>query len=214
MLRHAGTVLQVYLSPPRLPHHTHLFLIPPRHPEILLGSTKYTFGVDIWAVGCILGEMVNGRPLFPGTSTMNQIERILECTGMPIKKDVDSISSPYAGTMLESLPAVNPRPLGEMVANASPEALDFIRECLKFNPDSRPSATQLLRHTYVSEFHNEDEEPVYPHGPLRLPIDDNTKLTAQQYRDWLYEEITNRRKESRVKDQQRQKNQLAAGVPV
>jgi mitogen-activated protein kinase 15 len=212
MLRHAGTVLQVYLSPPRLPHHT--LLIPARPPEILLGSTKYTFGVDIWAVGCILGEMVNGRPLFPGTSTMNQIERILECTGMPIKKDVDSISSPYAGTMLESLPAVNPRPLGEMVANASPEALDFIRECLKFNPDSRPSATQLLRHTYVSEFHNEDEEPVYPHGPLRLPIDDNTKLTAQQYRDWLYEEITNRRKESRVKDQQRQKNQLAAGVPV
>lgn len=185
-----------------------------RAPEILLGSTRYTFGVDIWAVGCILGETINGRPLFPGTSTMNQIERILECTGLPTKKDIEGISSPYASTMLESLPTINPRPLGEILPNASPEALDFIRECLKFNPDSKPSATQLLRHTYVSEFHNEDEEPVYPHGALRLPIDDNTKLTAQQYRDWLYEEITNRRKESRVKDQQRQKNQLAAGVTV
>lgn len=185
-----------------------------RAPEILLGSTRYTFGVDIWAVGCILGETINGRPLFPGTSTMNQIERILECTGVPLKKDIDSISSPYASTMLESLPAINPRPISEISPNASPEALDFIRECLKFNPDGRPSATQLLRHSYVAEFHNEDEEPVYPHGPLRLPIDDNTKLTAQQYRDWLYEEITNRRKESRVKDQQRQKNQLAAGVSV
>jgi mitogen-activated protein kinase 15 len=35
------------------PHHTLLFLIPARHPEILLGSTKYTFGVDIWAVDCM-----------------------------------------------------------------------------------------------------------------------------------------------------------------
>lgn len=182
--------------------------------EILLGSTRYTFGIDMWAVGCILGEMINGRPMFPGTSTMNQIERIIELTGLPPKKDVDAIASPYASTMLESLPPVNPRTLGEVLPNAGSEALDFIRDCLKFNPDSRPSATQLLRHVYVAEFHNEEEEPVYPHGPLRLPIDDNTKLTAQQYRDWLYEEITNRRKESRVRDQQRQKNQLAAGVPV
>jgi mitogen-activated protein kinase 15 len=74
--------------------------------------------------------------------------------------------------------------------------------------------TALLRHVYVAEFHNEDEEPVYPHGPLRLPIDDNTKLTAQQYRDRLYEEITNRRKESRLKEQQKQKGQLSMGMPV
>jgi mitogen-activated protein kinase 15 len=38
-----------------------------RAPEILLGSTRYTRGVDIWAVGAILGEMINGRPVFPGT---------------------------------------------------------------------------------------------------------------------------------------------------
>lgn len=122
---------------------------------------------------------------------------------------------------------------------AGAEGLDFIRECLQFNPDGRPSCqgrvfkylliyiwcanvlfidcvwyTALLRHVYVAEFHNEDEEPVYPHGPLRLPIDDNTKLTAQQYRDRLYEEITNRRKESRLKEQQKQKGQLSMGMPV
>lgn len=44
-----------------------------RAPEILLGSPRYTKGVDIWAVGCILGEMLSGRPTFPGTSTMNQV---------------------------------------------------------------------------------------------------------------------------------------------
>ena len=54
-----------------------------RAPEILLGSVRYTRGVDIWALGTILGEMINGRPVFPGTSTMNQIERIVEVTNMP-----------------------------------------------------------------------------------------------------------------------------------
>ncbi len=55
----------------------------------------------------------------------------------------------------------------------------------------------------MSEFHNEEEEPIYPHGPLVLPIDDNTKLTAPQYRERLYQEITNRRREVRKKDQQK-----------
>lgn len=44
-----------------------------RAPEILLGSPRYTKGVDMWAVGCILGEMLSGRPTFAGTSTMNQV---------------------------------------------------------------------------------------------------------------------------------------------
>lgn len=46
-----------------------------RAPEILLGSPRYTKGVDMWAVGCILGEMLSGKPTFPGTSTMNQVRR-------------------------------------------------------------------------------------------------------------------------------------------
>lgn len=42
-----------------------------RAPEILLGSQKYTKSVDMWSVGCILGEMILGKAIFPGTSTLN-----------------------------------------------------------------------------------------------------------------------------------------------
>ena len=38
-----------------------------RAPEILLGARHYSTPVDIWSIGCIFAEMVNQRPLFPGT---------------------------------------------------------------------------------------------------------------------------------------------------
>merc|ERR1719263_2522511 len=69
-----------------------------RAPEILLGSTKYTKGVDMWSVGCILGEMLGGKPTFPGTSTMNQLDRIIEVTGRPSAEDIESIKSPLPPT--------------------------------------------------------------------------------------------------------------------
>ena len=42
-----------------------------RAPEILLGSHNYSKAVDMWSVGCILGEMLQGKAIFSGASTMN-----------------------------------------------------------------------------------------------------------------------------------------------
>ena len=53
------------------------------HPPPL---TRYTPGVDMWSLGCILGEMLQGRPLFPGTSTLHQLELILEAIPPPSKE--------------------------------------------------------------------------------------------------------------------------------
>lgn len=44
---------------------------------------RYTPGVDMWSLGCILGEMLRGQPLFPGTSTFHQLELILETIPLP-----------------------------------------------------------------------------------------------------------------------------------
>lgn len=40
---------------------------------MLFGSVYYTKAIDIWSVGCIIAEMYLGKPVFPGTSTPNQI---------------------------------------------------------------------------------------------------------------------------------------------
>lgn len=167
-----------------------------RAPEILLGSTSYTKGVDLWSVGCITGELLSAKPIFPGTSTMNQLDRIMEVTGRPTPEDVDAIKSPFAATMLESLPMSRPRPLNEMFPTASVEALDLLRLCLQFNPSKRISAGDALRHPYVVQFHNPEDE-FDCDRVIRIPIDDNTKLTVQDYRERLYNEVLKKKKEQR-----------------
>lgn len=47
-----------------------------RAPEILIANKNYTKGIDMWSLGCILGEMIRGRPLFPGSCTVNQVYNI------------------------------------------------------------------------------------------------------------------------------------------
>ena len=167
-----------------------------RAPEILLGSTRYTKAVDLWAVGTIFAEMVRGKPLFPGGSTMNTIERILEYTGRPSADAIKSTRSPFAETMInEGLPASagsSPRVSLSTFCKgtgAPKEALSLMRRCLAFNPQKRGTAEGLLRHEYLADFHNEAKEPSYPNGPIEIAIDDDLKLSPQDYRDALEQQI-------------------------
>lgn len=111
-----------------------------RAPEILLGSNKYTKGVDMWSLGCILAELLLGKPFFPGTSTLNQLDRVMEITGRPTAEDIESINSPLAQTMLESLPPTKSKRLRDIFPTASDEALDLLKNLLHFNPNKRLSA--------------------------------------------------------------------------
>eukprot|EP00761_Pharyngomonas_kirbyi_P012417 gb/GECH01012444.1/.p1 GENE.gb/GECH01012444.1/~~gb/GECH01012444.1/.p1 ORF type:complete len:361 (+),score=46.75 gb/GECH01012444.1/:1-1083(+) len=167
-----------------------------RAPEILLGSTKYTKGVDMWSIGCILGELLGGKAMFPGNSTMNQLDRVLAVTGRPSAEDIEAINSPFAATMLESLPPSEPKRLEDMFPRASPEALDLMRKLLQFNPNKRLSAEEALEHPYVKLFHNPEEETTCP-NPVKIAFDDNTKYSINEYRDKLYSEVIRKKKRSR-----------------
>jgi serine/threonine protein kinase len=56
-----------------------------RPPEVILSTEKYDYAVDVWAVGCVMAELVLKKPLFAGESTLDQLERILSVVGMPKK---------------------------------------------------------------------------------------------------------------------------------
>ena len=94
----------------------------------------------MWSMGCILAELLLGKPVFPGTSTLNQLDRVMEVTGRPSQEDVDSINSPLAQTMLERLPPTKAKKLRDMFPTASEEALDLLKNLLQFNPNKRLTA--------------------------------------------------------------------------
>lgn len=141
-----------------------------RSPEILMGSKKYTVGLDLWSVGCILGEMFRTRPLLPGTSTMNQLEKIFEITGNPTAKDVQSWQSPFAAQMVDNVKARQHVKLNELCHQLPKKAMHFMKNVFQLDPSKRGSAETALKDEYVSYFHNEKAEIIYPHGPIKVGI--------------------------------------------
>lgn len=74
-----------------------------RPPEILLGAAAYSFPVDVWAFGCVLAELHMNQPIFPGTSTLNQISKVLLVTGLPSDEVIAKLGSPLSYAMLSNL---------------------------------------------------------------------------------------------------------------
>lgn len=182
-----------------------------RAPEILLGSNKYTKGVDMWSMGCILGELLLGKPVFPGSSTLNQLERVMELIGKPTQDDIDSLDCPLAGTMLESLPPIRQKKLRDVFPTASDDAIDLMRKLMHFNPKKRLTAEQALKHPYVAQFHDPENEPVCTKR-INIPIDDNQKFSIREYRNKLYSDIHKRKKELRKKMLQSHQNYYYANA--
>jgi len=178
-----------------------------RAPEILLGSTKYSKAVDMWSVGCILGELIVGKAIFQGTSTLNQIEKVLELIGKPKAEDIESVESPHAATILSSINVTKKKSFQSFFANASETALDFMRKLLVFNPNHRLTIEEALKHKYLEQFSSPEEEIVCDHL-IKIPMDDNTKFSVKEYRDAIYSDIARKKKEQRKKMQEKYLSQL------
>jgi mitogen-activated protein kinase 15 len=160
-----------------------------RAPEILLGSNNYSKAVDMWSIGCILGELIGSKPMFPGSSTINQIDRIMTILGRPTAEDLEAIQSDFAGQMLDNIPVhAHGNGLEDMYAAADPEAMDLLKKLLSFNPAKRLTVEQALDHPYVGQFHNPAEE-IKCEKKIVIPINDNKKMSVATYRDELYTSI-------------------------
>ena len=63
-----------------------------RAPELLYGSRVYTAGVDLWAAGCVLGELCNSCPLFPGENDIDQLGLVIRHLGTPTEEAWPGVS--------------------------------------------------------------------------------------------------------------------------
>jgi len=122
-----------------------------RAPELLVGDTKYGRAVDIWAVGCLLSEMLTGEPLFPGDSDIDQLYHIIRCFGnlTPRHKEVFQRNPLFVGMRLPEVRDIVA--LEKKFNRVSSESLSLMKQCLQLDPDKRPTCTELLKHDLFSK---------------------------------------------------------------
>jgi len=92
-----------------------------RAPEIMLSNKRYTTAMDVWSIGCILGELLGGKPLFKGKDYVDQLNLILAVLGTPDDATLESMSSEKARNYVRSLPHSEPTPFSMVLPNAEPD---------------------------------------------------------------------------------------------
>lgn len=137
-----------------------------------------------------MAELLKGKPLFAGNSTLNQLEKLLSWTGNPSHADIQALESDVGWSMIENLRGIKQKSIREWLPNADELALDLISKMLQFNPKKRITIEEVLKHPYLRDFHNPANEIIS--RPIRPVVDDNKKLSLKDYRSLIYKEISKR----------------------
>ncbi|KAI8822510.1 kinase-like domain-containing protein [Fimicolochytrium jonesii] len=138
-----------------------------RAPELLYGARMYDAGVDLWAVGCIFGELLNHSPLFPGQNDIDQLFCVLNVLGTPTADswpDLETLPD-YNKIQFPKMPSI---PLERICPDASQEAVDLLKRFLVYSSRNRIPAKEALLDLYFFS------KPLPAHH-LELPIPKRAK---------------------------------------
>ncbi|CAF9921793.1 MAG: negative regulator of the PHO system [Heterodermia speciosa] len=120
-----------------------------RAPDVLLGSRTYNTSIDIWSAGCIMAEMYTGRPLFPGTTNEDQLQKIFRLMGTPSERSWPGISQ---------FPEYKPnfhvyatQDLRLILHQIDQYGLDLLGKMLQLRPEMRVSANEALTHVWFRD---------------------------------------------------------------
>jgi mitogen-activated protein kinase 7 len=116
----------------------------------------------VWSVGCILAELLGGRPFFKGRDYVDQLNQILHILGTPNEETLSRIGSSRAQEYVRNLPYMAKKFFQTLFPNANPDALDLLDRMLAFDPSSRVSVEEALQHPYLKIWHDETDEPDCP----------------------------------------------------
>ncbi|XP_057477266.1 mitogen-activated protein kinase 6-like [Actinidia eriantha] len=131
-----------------------------RAPELLLNCSEYTAAIDIWSVGCILGEIATREPLFPGKDYVQQLRLITELLGSPDETSLGFLRSDNARRYIKQFPRYPKQQFSSRFPNMSPLAVDLLEKMLVFDPSKRVTVDEALCHPYLSSLHDINDEPI------------------------------------------------------
>nr|CAI5866716.1 unnamed protein product [Callosobruchus analis] len=132
-----------------------------RAPELLYGSRNYTPSVDMWSVGCIIAEMVNGQPLFPGETDIEQLAIVLDTLGTPNDETWPELKELPDYNKIAFSPST-PKSWRIILSTADSATVSLISNILIYDGRRRLTAKEALKHEFLRN------EP-YPCKLSKLP---------------------------------------------
>jgi len=160
-----------------------------RAPEVLLTYKVYTKAMDVWSVGCILGELLLRKPILPGNDAQHQLDLIFNLVGSPTDEDIANIPNPKSKEKVLRMPRRPGQTLDAKFASCNPEAVDLLKSMLIFDPTRRVTVETALNHPYLSQLHFPDDEPTTDAVSFFDFTFEREVLTMKELKDKIYEEI-------------------------
>uniref|UniRef100_A0A3Q2FCI4 mitogen-activated protein kinase n=1 Tax=Cyprinodon variegatus TaxID=28743 RepID=A0A3Q2FCI4_CYPVA len=157
-----------------------------RAPEVILNWMHYTQTVDIWSVGCIMAEMINGKTLFKGKDYMDQLSQIMKVCGVPGPEFIQKLESPEARSYVKGLPRHPRKDFSTLFPRASDKGVDLLEKMLVLDGDERPTAELALEHPYFDSLRDPED------FPEPTPYDDshdNATLSLDEWKRLCYKEV-------------------------
>lgn len=160
-----------------------------RAPEIMLSSHSYSNSVDVWSIGCTLCELISGKIIFPGENYIEQVNLILEKRGTPDEETMEMISNDNAKKYIESLEKRDKIPMKDLIDYNDEKVLDLIDRLLDLNPKRRITIGEAIKHPYLENLHDPDDEPVFE-GEIDFNFESDPNLTLDDIKKLILQEIS------------------------
>ncbi|KAK6792110.1 hypothetical protein RDI58_011191 [Solanum bulbocastanum] len=116
-----------------------------RAPELLLGSTNYSVGIDLWSAGCLLAEMFVGRPILPGRNEIEQLHKIFKLCGSPTEEYWKKVKPPTTFRPPQYKPC-----FGQISPNLPHSAFPLLYTLLSVEPNLRGTASTALQNEFFT----------------------------------------------------------------
>uniref|UniRef100_A0A4W5RLE3 mitogen-activated protein kinase n=1 Tax=Hucho hucho TaxID=62062 RepID=A0A4W5RLE3_9TELE len=169
-----------------------------RAPEVILGM-KYKENVDIWSVGCIMGEMVKGSVIFQGTDHIDQWNKVIEVLGTPPMEFMNRLMETVRNYVMNKpqYPGVSFSQLfpdwafpaeTEQDQLKTSQARDLLSKMLVIDPESRISVEDALDHPYIHMWYDPGEADAPPPQISDKQLEER-EHSIEQWKELIYDEL-------------------------
>ena len=122
-----------------------------RAPELSFGATAYTNAIDTWSVGCVIAELILGKPLFQGESNVDQVVEVIKVLGTPSKQQIKLMNPEYTDYRFPFIKSFPWSFIYRKNKDVPSEYFDLLKKLLCYEPDKRLKPLVALTHPFFNE---------------------------------------------------------------